>query len=371
MESNHLLIVSSEFPPGPGGIGQHAFDLARALQAKGNIVSVMSPADYATKSEIDTFDQEQPFSVIRYPRIGYRTYLNRIRMTLRYVNGRKINTVLLTGKFSLWTGWFIKKRFPAVKTICILHGSEVNLEKRSLRKFTHRSINKCDEIVAVSGFTASLLPDFIKEKRKVHIIPNGINIEFLSRPSINNNVLLKGDPKIITVGHVSNRKGQHRVIKALPEIIKKYPDLHYHIVGRPVKESTFAALADKLGVRDHVTFHGKVANHSDLQHYYRQCDAFMLLSENQPNGDVEGFGIVALEANFYGIPVVGARDCGVEDAVSEGKSGYLADGDDPKQIEAALTQCLLHKNEMKLSCSEWARRHEWNIIVEDFLTLCS
>ena len=364
-----LVVISTEFPPGPGGIGHHAYSLCNTLHQKGKEITVLTSADFADAKRVEVFDQQQLYPVIRFPRNGWRTYLQRLRITHRETRKNRPDYIILTGKFSLWIGLYLKVFFSGTPTIAILHGSEVNLANRFLRMLTHYSINAADHIVAVSNFTASLLPSFIKNKRNIAIIPNGIETNELSTYLRDKNFTLQGEPALLTVGHVSPRKGQHRVIKALPVILPEYPKAHFHMVGRPIFEPELRLLAKKLGVEGHITFHGVASNHSDLAQYYIAADIFMLLSENQPNGDVEGFGIVALEANYFGLPVIGARFCGVEDAVDPGQSGYLVDGDNTNEISEAIQWCLRNKEELSSQSKVWAQSHEWTKVVEEYLQI--
>lgn len=362
-----ILLISSEFPPGPGGIGYHAYSLSVSLAESGYEVVVMSPADFVSIDEVVEFDSVQRFDIIRYPRVGWRTYFQRLKMTNDYLKHNEISTVVLTGKFSLWQGWFIKQFFKDQNTLAILHGSEVNLKNRILRKITHYSIDSADTLVAVSNFTKDILPNWIKSKREIHVIPNGL---FLSeKKKHENEIHLDGHPKLITVGHVSPRKGQHRVIKALPELVKLFPNIQYHIVGRPVNQEKLEKLAEELGVQNHIQFHGRIKNHSALSMYYRNADIFMLLSENQLDGDVEGFGIVALEANEHGLPVIGAKYCGVEDAVNDGNSGYLVDGNNVEEICSAVVKCIEEKERLTDGSTLWAAKHQWNEIVKAYEAL--
>lgn len=365
MKKVKVLLISSEYPPGPGGIGQHAYCLAKSLHEDGIELFVLSPADYTTEKEVQAFDKKQEYFIERYPRLNpLINYINRLKITYKLIKNQVISHVILTGKFSLWQGVFIKLLNSKIKTISILHGSEVNLENKWLRKFTHYAINKSDVLLPVSKFTKSLLPDFIlnNPKKIIEVIPNGI-IKELFPESNNQNINLKGNPKLLTVGHVSPRKGQQRVIKALPEIIKKYPEVHYHIVGRNLHQKQFEELAKKLKVDSYLTFHGRVKEFSDLPKYYQSSDIFMLLSENLSNGDVEGYGIVALEANYYGIPVVGAKYCGVEDAVKNEFSGVLVDGNNADEIVQAIDFCMENKNNLQESSKHWADQHQWNHLI--------
>jgi phosphatidyl-myo-inositol dimannoside synthase len=362
-----LLLISSEFPPGPGGIGHHAYSLCNALVRKGHDVLVITVTDFASEEQIVRFDAEQSFSVVRFPRIGWKTYINRIRLTHQVLSKNAFDYVLLTGKFSLWLGLYIKLMFPGTKTAAIVHGSEVNPSGKFVRWLTHYSLTKPNWIIPVSHFTKTLLPAGIQEKMLIRIIPNGIDTGLLSNYTADAGLILKGHPRLLTVGHVSPRKGQHRVIASLPALRNCFPDLHYHIVGRPINKDKLTALANRLGVTDMITFHGTAESHQSLASYYSASDVFMLLSENQPNGDVEGFGIVALEANYFGLPVVGAKFCGVEDAVDDGNSGVLVDGDDVNAICKAVKTCVQEQDRLRPNARGWAMHHEWNEIVHQFL----
>jgi len=368
--SRKLLIITTEYPPGPGGIGQHAHSLSKSLHAEGYAVKVLSPADYATSAEVTLFDQSQPFKVVRYKRRGgLFTYFDRLQRTRVAIRDSRFSSVILTGKFSLWQGIIIKKLYPKIRTVAVLHGSEINLANPFLRWLTHQAIVKADIIIPVSEFTKSLLPEWIRRKHhNIHIIFNGIN-EVPNLVKNNAEYPLKGTPRLLTIGHMTLRKGQHRVIKALPSLIAAWPKIHYHVVGLPNNQPFLEALAQQLNVGDHITFHGRVAEHQALAAYYSQADVFMLLSENQPDGDVEGFGIVALEANAYGVPVVGAKYCGVEEAVGHKQTGYLVDGDKPDEITEGVKYCLSNRDSLKMGAVAWARENEWSSIVQQYKAL--
>jgi phosphatidylinositol alpha-1,6-mannosyltransferase len=363
-----ILIVSSEFPPGPGGIGHHAWYLSKQL-SKFNIweVHVITPDDYTTEHESSSFDIKQTFIIRRFKRRGRLTYIIRIYDLCKLLITNHYQYFICSGKFPLWMIWIKRILSRDSKSICILHGSEVNVDSLVLRKLTHISIFNFDKIVSVSSFTQNLLPNWIIQTNKAfEIIPNGLD---LSDFRLTKNFELSGNPVLLTVGHVSPRKGQHRLIRALPELIKFYPQVKYHLVGRPIDMERLKQLATSLNVLKHLVFHGSVSGHENLWDYYNASDVFILLSENQKDGDVEGFGIVALEANILGKPVVGAKKCGVEEAVMYGKSGMLVDGDNVQEICNAVIYCYENSKELKDSSIEWAMEHNWDIIGERFKKL--
>jgi phosphatidylinositol alpha-1,6-mannosyltransferase len=364
----NILILASEFPPGPGGIGHHAWFLAKELSTLENTkIEVLCPKDYATEDEVIQFDSASHFEIHRLERVKGFTYLLRITQLIRLLTKKKYTHFWSSGKFPLWMIWVQKVFAPEIRTLCILHGSEVNLRNTLLRKLTHYSISQFETIVSVSTFTQKLLPNWILQTHQgLFVIPNGLDkSDFM----LNGNIQLTGYPVLLTVGHVSPRKGQHRLIKALPKIIEQYPEVQYHLVGRPIDQKRLEFLAKELGVSKHVVFHGSVKNHYELWGYYAAADVFILLSENQPNGDVEGFGIVALEANACGIPVLGAKGCGVEEAVSNLKSGYLVDGDDVIQILEGVIFCVENKRILTHSSKDWAHNHHWSIILHSYINL--
>ena len=365
---NRVLLLSSEYPPGPGGIGNHAFSLSKALARKGMEVFVVCDADYASQQEVEFFDQTLPKSVYvnRVYREGIRTYFKRIQFAARIIKQQQISRVIVSGRFSLWTGAMLKIFGFKVHVMAVLHGSEVNLTHRLFRIVTRLSLQKADLLVAVSEFTYSLLPEKLKRK-PFRIIPNGIDVgEFSCLDERSESMNIKGFPRLLTVGNVTPRKGQHRVIKALPQLIKLYPDIHYHIVGLPTCKDDFLQLAQKLGVSNYVTFHGRLAGREQLAGMYKSSNCFVILSENQKDGDVEGFGIVVLEANYFGLPAIGALGCGIADAIENGTNGFLVDGDNPQQIGEALQNILAIPEQFAEGSHRWAGLHDWEIIGGQF-----
>jgi phosphatidyl-myo-inositol dimannoside synthase len=366
-----ILLISSEFPPGPGGIGRHAADLSLALNNKGFVVNVFSTIDYVDNSKINYFISQLPPGIQLFPlkRYGWKTYINRVIIIFRELKKTKYERIIVTGKFPLWVGGIIKFIYRSRQHVdFFVHGSEVNPGNVFIRLLTHWSLKKADIIWAVSGFTASLLPIPIRKKKDIEILPNGIHATQWegykdSLPYSH----WKGYPKLLTVGNIMPRKGQQRVIKALPEIIKVFPRVHYHIVGLPTHEKTITALAETLDVDKHITIHGKLAGDVELASAYKTADIFMMLSENQSDGDVEGFGIAILEANYWGIPAIGAKGSGIEDAIKTGINGELTDGDNAIKISGAIKKILDNNAMYKSNLDGWIQKHNWNTIVEKFI----
>ena len=156
------------------------------------------------------------------------------------------------------------------------------------------------------------------------------------------------------------------MIKLLPQLKEEYPDLHYHCIGIPTEADAFLDQAKALGVDAHVTFHGAVADDT-LKEMLLATDVFVMLSKESQTGDVEGFGIAILEANALGIPAIGSKGCGIEDAIKDGVSGFLVDGTDGAAFNSSMDVLLSHPQKFKQGAELWAKQHDWNKIVKQYM----
>src|SRR5690606_39827613 len=128
------------------------------------------------------------------------------------------------------------------------------------------------------------------------------------------------------------------------------------------------AQAKALGVADQVTFHGAVPE-SSLKSLLLATDVFVMLSTESETGDVEGFGIAILEANALGIPAIGAKGCGIEDAINNYKSGIVINPKENLEIVDAIDTILNNMDSYKTKTLEWASSFSWNKIILDYLKL--
>lgn len=361
-----FLIISSEFPPGPGGIGQHAFSMIQAIPNSSEI-TILTNQDYASESQSASFNQSLPKNcklVLFQSRASKLTPLKRIQQAFKLTNELKPNLVIATGLFPLWIGGLLKITHAHLRVVGIAHGSEISASGGLTARITAFFYRRLDSIVAVSRFTAKLLHPKTNPE-KVKIVPNGLEAHTLGlqfEPTSH----FMGKPALLTVGNLTPRKGQHRVVNALPTILKQLPDLHYHMVGLPTTEAEIKKRALNMGVEKAISIHGRVASREALLKVYTQADIFIMLSENQNNGDVEGFGIAILEANAFGIPAIGAKGCGIEDAISE-NSGILVDGDDASDITQAIKTILSDYDRYSKGARLWAEKHNWNNLIKDIL----
>ena len=362
-QAKNILLLVSEFPPLPGGIGNHAYNLAKQLQNNNFEVTVIADQREISVEE-QNFDSTLNFRVdrIKLKKARFLMYIKRISIFFnRIINN---DLIIVSGKFPLWLGafatFFFKKKF-----IAVIHGSEVNFTNSVLKKSINFSLKRYHKIIAVSNYTKQLVAHL--NLKNITVIPNGFDSSKWSL-SIENAHRLKGHPSLLTVGNVTDRKGQLNVIKHLPELKKHFPDLHYHCVGFPTQKEAFLEIAIRLKVEENITFHGR-ASYSELENFYKGSDIFVMLSSETKTGDVEGFGIALIEANYFGLPTIGALGCGIEDAVDNNKSGVLVDHANFDALISAIKDIIENAQTYNQMAKKWALKHTWEHIIVKYINV--
>jgi len=364
-EPRKIVILTSEFPPGPGGIGNHAWNLAKELVTAGLQVTVVTDSRREWKDAEQGFDAIQPFRLFRARRDAGRMMgvLHRWWLyLLAWLRAEPNEWILLSGKFSLWFGG-VATLLPVRRRIAaVLHGSEINPRSGWKKWLTRLGLSACDRLIAVSSYTRDLALR-LDPGLDINIIPNGFDPEKITHPG---NGKMKGVPALVTVGTLSPRKGQENVIQALPNIRRRFPRVHYHLVGLPQQASMLQVKAQSLGLDDSLTIHGALPD-KDLARVLKGSDIFVMLSTEQADGDVEGFGIAILEANAAGLPAVGSANCGIADAICDGFSGRLVDPQNPEQVAEAVEDILNDYERYSMQAKEWAARFHWSVGIEKYL----
>ena len=360
-----LLLLSSEFPPGPGGIGTHAWQLARHLTGRGWAVRVVTPQAYVPAEARDAFNRRQAFAVTTLPeRDGGRLWgVARLRVLAGAINVARPDVLVATGRRALWlaAGASALYRLPY---LAIGHGTEFHSDSATARALTGRAIAGAAAVVAVSDYTAGLVRQ-AGQPRRLAIIPNAADGERF-RPGLDTAALrerwgLEGRRVLLTVGRVSERKAQDVVIRALPRVLSVCPDAVYIMAGLPEKRAENEALAAELGVAGAVRFTGLVDD-AELPALYNLADLFVLVSRRAADGDVEGYGIVVQEAALCGLPAIVSQGCGLTEAIREGETGVSVPPDDPAATAAAILDLLTDdatRQRLSVRARDLAARATW------------
>ncbi len=367
-----LLLLSSEFPPGPGGIGMHAYQLARHLAARGWVVTVATPQAYVAAAARAEFNRRQPFAVVTLPErdAGPLWPAARLRALAGAMGVARPDILLASGRRALWTAAVLGPLYRR-PYVAVGHGSEFHSASALPRALTRRGIAGAAAVVAVSEYTAGLVRA-AGRPRELVVIPNAADGERF-RPdqdtaALRRELALDGRRVLLTVGRVGARKAQDVVIRALPRVLAAHPDVVYVMAGLPEKRAEFTALAESLGVAHALRFTG-LAEDALLPALYDLADVFVLVSRRTAAGDVEGYGIVVQEAALCGTPAVVSRGCGLTEAIREGETGVSVPPDDPQATAAALIVLLGDddaRRRMGARARELAARATWAERVADY-----
>ncbi|MEY3165935.1 MAG: hypothetical protein RLZZ291_452, partial [Actinomycetota bacterium] len=201
----------------------------------------------------------------------------------------------------------------------------------------------------------------IKDASKLIRVAPGIDTDHFSpcdSMSLRQRHGLGSRPTIVSVGRLVHRKGQDRLIEALPKVLESIPDAALVLVGEGPYRKHLDGLVNKYDLSGNVFFIGRI-NFAELPNYIGMGDVFAMPSRSRLFGlEVEGLGIVYLEASSCGLPVIGGSSGGAPDAVLDGETGYVVDGND---LTAISTQIVRLLSDEKLRKEMGGRGRKWAI----------
>jgi phosphatidylinositol alpha-1,6-mannosyltransferase len=238
------------------------------------------------------------------------------------------------------------------------------------RRMLLASYTRAKEIMVPSEFTKRKVLEYAKtELAPISIVHNGVNVaRFEDRPDTSELARhYAGRRVLLTVGGLKKRKGQDLVVRALPEVIARHPDIVYVLVGEGDRD-WLAGVAREAGVEDRIEFAGAKTGVELVKHFYA-ADLYVH-TPRVANLNFEGFGIVYLEAGACGLPSVATDAGGIRDAVVDGATGLVVPDEDVAAIAGAINR-LLDDPALARRLGEGGRayavRHDWNTIADEFI----
>lgn len=359
-----LLITNDLF--GNGGYSRYGLDLVYALRNIGcDVVCV-------TNKKSSTALEEYPILKADYKYLAnpFRSFIDTLKLnhTIKKTNPDIIHFIV-EPYCTMIPFLNVKDK----KVFLTMHGTysflpnvlECKIKKTISKLLTYSFLKKVDGIIIVSNFTKNYFLQSIKNYRgksdiekKTTVITNGVNLKNITPVLEKQNNKTK---QVLFVGAVKPRKG---ILEAI-EVLKYYydnfsKDFIYNIVGSyDTEDPYFKEISEKINsykLGGNILFIGRIGD-DELKKYYENADLFLMLPIN--NGiSFEGFGLVYLEANARGIPTVGSKNCGVEDAISDNLSGYLVDPYNKKEV-AERINAILNTNVIdRTKCVEWAEDYD-------------
>ncbi len=312
------------------------------------------------------FDRRQPYSIVRvaYPdvpklRMPALWSLLGIR-ALQLIVKQRPQVLHLQHVFENGPWGLLCKRTLGIPYWVHTYGEELTLVRRHpwLKQLVRRVLAEAAGISTISHYTLDLLEHFGVSRDRCLLVHPGVEWQrFQERPPLH--LKLPAGRRLLTLGRLMERKGQDTMIEVLPSLLEEFPDLHYLIGGVGPYEGRLRALAKASPARDRIHFLGRVDD-DQLVPLLQSCDIFAHPNRVTAQGDVEGFGIVFLEASACGIPVVGGRSGGTVDAVSDQHSGFLVEG--AEELRQRLSWLLAHPEQARAmgeAGRTWARGFDW------------
>jgi phosphatidylinositol alpha-1,6-mannosyltransferase len=335
-----MILVSNDFPPKVGGIQNYLFELwSRLPLTNTKVITTKYDGDKA-------FDANLDFAVDRYSKILWPTpkLIKHVNAT---INEFKSDVVFIDPL--LPTG-LITSKIKGASKISIIHGAEVTVPGRLLpsRVLIRKSVQDSDVILSAGNYAARELVRAIGRPINMVRIPPGVDIHNFYVPSDDQKVqakesivselgLEKDSRILVSMSRLVPRKGFDVAIKSLAGLEQ---NVHLIIIGKGRDLKRLQGLVEKLGLQKRVHFLGSVS-HQKMLSVLHSADLFLMLCRDRwASLEAEGFGIVFLEAQSCGLPVIVGRSGGSSESLIDEKTGFLVDSESPTEIREKINKIL-------------------------------
>ncbi|MGH8929232.1 MAG: glycosyltransferase family 4 protein [Egibacteraceae bacterium] len=355
------LWVTTDFPPRPGGIEQYLANLLANQRSQD--VRVLT----ANWPGAEAHDRGLPY---RVERIGQRPLLPtpRLARTVRHAAEEHGAEVVLLGP-----AWPLGEMAGEVRrpTVALSYGHEAGMTRVGLGALVRR-LGKASAVTVLSDFTRRALASHLAARTRLELVPPGVDVEAF-HPGVDGSPVrarhgvAADQPLVACISRLVPRKGQDVLVEMWPEVKAAVPGAHLLIVGTGPLHERLRKRVGALGLRRDVTLTGAVG-WDELPEYHAAADVFAMPCRTRLGGlDVEGLGIVYLEAAGCGVPVVAGDSGGAPEALIDGETGYVVDGREPTAIKRAIVE-LLRDGGKRVAMGKAGRdfveqRWDWRVVV--------
>ena len=341
---SRVLLVTNDFPPRRGGIQSYLVELVSRLATTGeHTLTVYAPQ----WKDAETFDARTAgYHVVRHPGTLMLPGAGvDIRMR-RLIAEHGIDTVWFGAAAPLGLLAHRARQAGATRVLASTHGHEVGWSMLPVARSVLRRIGEDSDVVTfVSRYTRARFASAFGPHAALEHLPPGVDTDRFrpdpaSRAELRTRFGLGQRPTVVCLSRLVPRKGQDMLIRALPSIRQRVNGAALVIAGGGPYLAALRRLADRFGVSDHVTFTGGVPA-ADLPAYHAMADVFAMPCRTRGAGlDVEGLGIVFLEASATGVPVIAGSSGGAPETVRHNKTGMVVDGRSVNQVADAVSELL-------------------------------
>ncbi len=336
----HVLVITNDLPPRVGGIQYYVDQLARGLVAAGDEVTLYG----STSPGWEDFDSSAPYRVVREPTHTLLPTPTVARHALALIERHEPDVVVFGAAFPLGLlGRRIRAR-TGIPYVGFTHGLEVSTVRAPGGSRLLRAVGRdASAITFVSRWCRDLLQPAFGPGPRYELLPPAVDPAF--HPGVDGSKIrdrhgFGDDPVVVCVSRLVERKGQDQLIAALPELRRRVPGARLLLVGGGSHQLELTELARRYDVSEWVHLTGEV-DEAELPAHYAAGDVFAMPCRERRRGlEVEAFGIVFIQAQAIGRPVVAGNIGGVPDALDVGRTGLLVDGTSVTEVTDAVASLL-------------------------------
>jgi phosphatidyl-myo-inositol dimannoside synthase len=342
-----VLLVTNDFPPRRGGIQSYLHELVgQLLQSGGDYALTVYAPKWKGCEEFDEAARATGYDVVRHPTTLMLPGPGVDDRMRRLIGDNDIETVWFGAAAPLALLAPRARNAGALRVIASTHGHEVGWSMLPVARNALRRIGDGTDVVTyVSRYTRGRFASAFGPHAALEYVPPGVDTDrFAPDPAVRADMRSRyglGDrPVVVCLSRLVPRKGQDMLIRALPAIRDRIDGAALVIVGGGPNLDTLRRLAGETGVQEHIVFTGGVPG-AELPAHHAMADVFAMPCRTRGAGlDVEGLGIVFLEASSTGVPVVAGNSGGAPETVRHGETGLIVDGTDLDQIATATSEIL-------------------------------
>jgi phosphatidylinositol alpha-1,6-mannosyltransferase len=361
-----FLISTRNFPPDIGGIQNLMEGLSNALLNHGPVKVFADSFENSVE-----YDQNSKLNIQRISGFKIFKKYRKANLIKEFINKNELRAAF----FDHWKS--LENIDPSslgkTKSFCLIHSKEINHPLGScLNKRMLNSLNKADYVIANSQFTKNLAVKLGFGSENIKVINPGCNypIEIdCEFKEFAKSVYGNSFPRLITVSRLDGRKSHQNILMTIKNLLPKFPNLKYVSIGDGDERNNLEKLKKELGLDKEVSFVFK-SNEQEKVALLEQSNLFIMPSVVYKKS-VEGFGITYIEAACYGKPSIGGIFGGEADAIIEGKTGYLCDGNDLNALYETLLKTLENENYKQLGSNalEFSKKFSWEKIAKKYIEL--
>jgi phosphatidylinositol alpha-1,6-mannosyltransferase len=367
---SRVLLVTNDFPPRPGGIQSYLGEFVKRLVAGGSLTVTVYAPQWKGAEAFDA--QATGYQVVRHPGSLMLPEPGVDARMRRLISDHAIDTVWFGAAAPLALLAPRARQAGAARVLASTHGHEVGWSMLPAGRSVLRRIGDTTDVVTfVSRYTRGRFASAFGPAAALEHLPPGVDTDRFRpdparRAELRARYRLDQRPVVLCVSRLVPRKGQDTLIRALPSIRRRAAGARLVIVGGGPYLTALRRLARRCDVADHVTFIGGVPA-AELPAYYALADVFAMPCRTRGAGlDVEGLGIVFLEASATGVPVVAGRSGGAPETVQHNKTGVVVDGHSVESVADAVANLLAHPDRatsMGAAGRDWvSARWRWDTL---------